>query len=74
MENQNNLKVVAALLAGAVAGTVLGLLFAPARGKDTRKKVWDGAKEIAVDLKEKIRNGVAQTNATPEASKEFTGS
>jgi gas vesicle protein len=73
MENRDNLKVVAALVAGAVVGTVLGLLFAPAKGKDTRRKVWDGAKEIAVDLKDKIRNGVAQTNANPEASKEFIG-
>jgi gas vesicle protein len=56
MSKSDNLKVVAALLAGAVAGTVLGLLFAPAKGTDTRKKALDGAKDLANSLKNKVSN------------------
>jgi gas vesicle protein len=69
MKNSDSLKVVAALLAGAVAGTVLGLLFAPVKGADLRKKAVDGAKELADNLKKKMNNQDAK-----EHIKELTGS
>jgi len=34
-------KTVKGLLAGLVAGTAIGLLFAPKKGKDTRKQIKD---------------------------------
>lgn len=62
MKNSDSLKLVAALLAGAVAGTVLGLLFAPAKGTDLRKKAVDGARELADNLKKKINHETAKEN------------
>ncbi len=35
----NKSKVVVSLLAGAAAGLLLGILFAPSEGKSTRKKI-----------------------------------
>ena len=37
-----NGKVLSALLLGAAAGAVLGLLLAPEKGSDTRKKIKTG--------------------------------
>lgn len=61
MGNLNNLKVIAALAAGVLAGTALGLLFAPAKGQDTRRTLLNGAKDIAENLKQKIRNEGIET-------------
>lgn len=43
------------LLLGAAVGAAIGVLMAPAKGTDTRKKVFKGAEDLADDLKEKIR-------------------
>ena len=53
----NNSKVIGALLVGAAAGAVLGILFAPEKGQDTRKKILDGANGLSDDLKERINAG-----------------
>ena len=56
-------KIVLGVLAGAVAGTVLGVLFAPAKGSDIRKKI-SKKEEIERDmLKEKFNeflNGISE--------------
>lgn len=36
----NSGKIALGILAGALAGTVLGVLFAPAKGSDIRKKIY----------------------------------
>jgi gas vesicle protein len=56
MMNTNNGKMIVALAAAVLAGTALGLIFAPAKGEDTRSKLTDGAKEIAGNLQKRIRN------------------
>lgn len=43
------------LLLGAAVGAAIGVLMAPAKGSDTRKKVFKGAEDLVDDLKEKIR-------------------
>jgi gas vesicle protein len=58
----NNLKVIAAIAAGVLAGAALGLIFAPAKGKDTRNQLLNGAKDLADNLKKKIRNEAVETN------------
>lgn len=45
-------KIIVAATAGLVAGAVIGLLTAPASGKETRENIAKGADE----LKKKIRN------------------
>ena len=41
----NTSKVVVALAAGVAVGAVLGILFAPAKGEETRKKMGDEGKK-----------------------------
>lgn len=50
----DNGKVLSALLLGAAAGAVLGLLFAPEKGSNIRKKIHEGAESLMDDLSEKI--------------------
>ncbi|MFN3756966.1 MAG: YtxH domain-containing protein [Flavobacterium sp.] len=45
--------VLLGILAGAAAGAVLGILFAPDRGSETRKKIAKKSKQYGEDLKEK---------------------
>jgi gas vesicle protein len=44
-----------ALAAGAVAGAVLGILFAPAKGEETRENLVKKGKEFADDMAKKVK-------------------
>jgi gas vesicle protein len=50
----NSGKVFLGVVVGAVAGAVLGLLFAPAKGSVTRKSIARKGTEYAEDGKEKL--------------------
>jgi len=50
----NNGKVLLALLGGAAAGVALGLLFAPEKGTETRRKIAEGAKDLTDSLQDKF--------------------
>lgn len=68
----NNSKMIVAIAAGVAAGTVLGILFAPDKGADTRKEINDQIKKLAgsvetgfnktkekfYDLKEKVEHAI----------------
>lgn len=43
--------VISAVIGGAIAGGALGLLLAPEKGSDTRKKIYDILKEKGIKLK-----------------------
>lgn len=53
----DNGKVLGALVLGAAAGAVLGLLFAPSSGTELRKKISDNADDLINDLTDKIGEG-----------------
>jgi gas vesicle protein len=47
-------KLLLGVLAGVAAGAVLGILFAPAKGSDTRKKIAKKGEDFTEGLKEKF--------------------
>jgi gas vesicle protein len=49
-------KIALGVLGGLAAGAVLGILFAPAKGADTRKKIQQKGNDYADDLKDKFEN------------------
>jgi gas vesicle protein len=55
MGNSNNTgKVIGAIFLGAAIGGVLGILFAPDKGSDTRKKIRDKSNDLTGSMKEKF--------------------
>lgn len=53
----DNAKIVTALLLGAAAGAIVGLLFAPDKGSETRKKIMSSTDDLIDQLQEKINEG-----------------
>lgn len=59
----NTGKVILGILAGAGAGAILGLLFAPEKGNVTRKNISDKSREYADQLKQKFTRSMDDMNA-----------
>lgn len=55
-------KIVTALLAGLAAGAVLGVLFAPEKGSETREKINDSIADLGDALKERAEEQFDQLN------------
>jgi gas vesicle protein len=47
-------KILTAFAIGAVAGVVAGILFAPAKGSETRKNIREGGQKVADNMKSKF--------------------
>ena len=52
----NSSKLVLGLLGGFAAGALIGVLFAPEKGCDTRKKIAGKGKNLSDDLKTKFED------------------
>ncbi|MGZ3919319.1 MAG: YtxH domain-containing protein [Bacteroidia bacterium] len=63
---KDNTKILGALVLGAAAGAVLGLLFAPSKGSELRKQIKDNAEDIMDELAEKINEGKETLNELKE--------
>ena len=55
-------KIVLGLLAGVAAGAVLGILFAPDKGSNTRKKIVNKGEGYANDVKDKFNEALDAIN------------
>lgn len=53
-------KILTALLAGLAAGAVLGVLFAPEKGSETRDKINDSLADLADAIKERAEEQIDQ--------------
>ncbi len=69
MSNQNGGKIVGALLIGAALGAALGILFAPEKGSETRKKLIAKSDDLTDGLKDKFKDLLAEAKREVETIK-----
>ncbi|MGZ8557024.1 MAG: YtxH domain-containing protein [Chitinophagaceae bacterium] len=53
----NTTKIMVAIATAAAIGTIAGVLLAPDKGSETRRKISDEGKKLAADVKDKINKG-----------------
>jgi len=58
-------KVLIALIGGIAVGAAIGILTAPAKGEETRKKVSDAARKASQKVKDGLKT-VSDRKRTPE--------
>ena len=67
MENSRQTgKMVLAAIAGAAAGAAIGILFAPHKGSKTRKMIVNRAKNVADDVRMKLKEEANALRARAE--------
>mgnify|MGYP003560398235 CR=1 FL=1 len=62
-------KVILGAIAGLATGAILGILFAPEKGTDTRKKIARKGKESIDDMKSKYEDVIASLSSKLESVK-----
>ncbi len=66
-------KIAIAAAAGVVAGAVAGILFAPDKGENTRKKIMDSGKKLTDTVKEKFDGLKVNVRGKAQSVKEEMG-
>jgi len=59
----NSGKILSALIIGAAVGATLGILFAPDKGSETRKKINEEGKKMSDAVKNKFNEMKGKMNA-----------
>jgi gas vesicle protein len=67
---KNSSKVLVALGAGVAIGGLLGVLFAPGKGSETRKKIAEKGNELTDAVKEKLNMGREKMEGLREGLRE----
>ncbi|MHB8259612.1 MAG: YtxH domain-containing protein [Bacteroidia bacterium] len=71
MEKHNNTgKVIGALIVGAAIGAALGILFAPDKGSETRKKILAQGDDLTDGMKEKFNDFLEEIKKEVETVKD----
>lgn len=63
-------KIITGILIGAAAGAVLGILFAPEKGSDTRKKIGKKSADLTDSLKSKFNDLVDSISEQIETARD----
>jgi gas vesicle protein len=66
----NSGKILLGVLAGLAAGALIGVLFAPKKGSDTRKKIAQKGENYAESLKEKFNEFLDNVSEKSQEVKE----
>jgi len=67
-------KLMVALGAGVAIGSVLGVMFAPDKGSETRRKLQEGRKKLGEKVDEKLKWGKEKLNEkVKRAEEEYEG-
>ncbi len=67
---ENKVSVLTALVIGATVGGVLGILFAPDKGEETRKKLTERGKKFSDGVMDKVEEGKKIFNNAAKNGKE----
>jgi len=64
--NNDASKIFVAFIAGAAVGAILGILYAPSSGEETRQNLADGARKISDKIKTKAEQGMNYVGSLKE--------
>lgn len=67
---ENNNKLLLAFGLGALTGAVLGILFAPAKGTETRANIRNAGIKLSDNIKEQLQRGKDKLEMKRDALKE----
>ena len=66
----SNTKIILGMLAAAAAGAAVGILLAPEKGRDLRRKIKDGIDEVMEDVSELLALGRDEMKNMYQGAKE----